>query len=143
MKQFDSLRKRNAFVDNYRQFRMFRDGFEEFDHARSVFLVFNIRFILSMICVSRPFSFFLDTCGCFCSEVVQSLIDEYQAAEKADYLSWSEPATTAAAGVGAGAAAAAAGAASSFDDFRMPQSRSRSSSSSSSASSSSEFDEKE
>ena len=36
MKQFDALRKRNAFVDNYRQFRMFRDGFEEFDHAKCV-----------------------------------------------------------------------------------------------------------
>ncbi len=34
LKQFDALRKRNAFVDNYRQFRMFKDGFEEFDHAR-------------------------------------------------------------------------------------------------------------
>lgn len=60
MKQFDALRKRNAFLDRYRQFSMFRDGFEEIDHSR---------------------------------EVVQSLIEEYQAAEKPDYLSWGNPNT--------------------------------------------------
>ena len=62
---------------------MFRDGFEEFDHAK---------------------------------EVVQSLIEEYQAAEKADYLSWGSPS---AGGGGAGAGAGAA--ASSYEtDARAP-----------------------
>ena len=55
LNQFDLLRKRNAFLDPYRQFSMFRDGFEELDHSR---------------------------------EVVQGLIEEYQAAERPDYLSW-------------------------------------------------------
>lgn len=88
--QFDALRKRNAFVDNYRQFRMFRDGFEEFDHAK---------------------------------EVVQSLIEEYQAAEKADYLSWGSPSAGGGgggAGAGAGASSASAAASSYETDARAP-----------------------
>ena len=55
LKHFDSLRKHNAFIDNYRKQPMFADGDEEFDDAR---------------------------------EIVASAIAEYQASEKADYVTW-------------------------------------------------------
>ena len=81
MKQFDALRKRNAFVDNYRQFRMFRDGFEEFDHAKCDGIAGYLCSFHSVDLISCGFLFVY-------REVVTSLIEEYQAAEKADYLSW-------------------------------------------------------
>jgi len=55
LKQYDVLRKRNAFLDNYRKENMFADGLEEFDSSR---------------------------------EVVASLIEEYKASEKKNYLNW-------------------------------------------------------
>lgn len=36
VKQYDTLRKRNAFIDNYRKEPMFAEGFEEFDDSREV-----------------------------------------------------------------------------------------------------------
>jgi len=36
IKQFDRLRKRNAFLDNYKKQPMFSDGLEEFDSAREI-----------------------------------------------------------------------------------------------------------
>lgn len=36
MRQFDMLRKRSAFLENYKKFKMFSDGLEEFDSAREV-----------------------------------------------------------------------------------------------------------
>ena len=51
--QYDRLRKRNAFLEQYKREAPFADGFGEFDEAR---------------------------------EVAQDLIDEYEAAEKANYL---------------------------------------------------------
>jgi tubulin gamma len=56
--QYDRLRKRNAFLDQYKKMDMFQDGLEEFDTSR---------------------------------QVVQELIEEYQAAEKEDYLQWVFP----------------------------------------------------
>jgi len=55
VKQFDQLRKRNAFLDVYKKEKIFSDGFQEFDSSK---------------------------------EVVVSLIDEYKASEKKNYLSW-------------------------------------------------------
>ncbi|EME49405.1 hypothetical protein DOTSEDRAFT_76722 [Dothistroma septosporum NZE10] len=52
--QYDRLRKRNAFVDTYKRYELFRDGLGEFDTSR---------------------------------EVVMDLINEYEEAERADYLS--------------------------------------------------------
>ncbi|KAK4508361.1 hypothetical protein PRZ48_002099 [Zasmidium cellare] len=52
--QFDKLRKRNAFLEQYKKHEPFRDGFGEFDESR---------------------------------EVVMDLINEYEEAEKANYLS--------------------------------------------------------
>jgi tubulin gamma len=53
--QYDKLRKRNAFLEQYRREPMFADGLEEFDSSR---------------------------------EVVIDLIEEYKAAERADYVTW-------------------------------------------------------
>lgn len=53
--QYDKLRKRNAFLDQYRREPIFEDSLEEFDSSR---------------------------------EVVTDLIEEYKAAERADYVSW-------------------------------------------------------
>lgn len=38
MKQYDLMRKRNAFIENYRKYPMFSDSLEEFDSAREVVL---------------------------------------------------------------------------------------------------------
>jgi tubulin gamma len=53
--QYDRLRKRNAFLEQYKKMDMFKDGLQEFDDCRAV---------------------------------VQDLIEEYQACEREDYLSW-------------------------------------------------------
>lgn len=55
LQQFDKLRKREAFMDQFKKESMFKDGLDEFDNSR---------------------------------EVIQQLVDEYQAATKPDYLSW-------------------------------------------------------
>ena len=34
--QYDRLRKRNAFLDQYRKVALFSEGFEEFDNSRQV-----------------------------------------------------------------------------------------------------------
>ena len=34
LKQYDQLRRRNAFLEQYRREPMFKDGLEEFDSAR-------------------------------------------------------------------------------------------------------------
>jgi len=52
--QYDRLRKRNAFLEQYKKHKTFQDGFEEFDT---------------------------------CREVAMDLINEYEEAERADYLS--------------------------------------------------------
>jgi len=53
--QYDRLRKRNAFLEQYRREAIFADGLEEFDSSR---------------------------------EVVQELIQEYEACESPDYVNW-------------------------------------------------------
>ncbi|KAG0336675.1 gamma-tubulin, partial [Podila horticola] len=55
--QFDKLRKRNAFLEPYRQGSLFEDGLEEFDDSR---------------------------------EVVQDLINEYEACENPDYVNYGQ-----------------------------------------------------
>lgn len=52
---FDKLRKREAFLEQYKKEAMFKDNLDELDDSR---------------------------------EVVQQLVDEYQAATKADYITW-------------------------------------------------------
>ena len=53
--QFDKLRKREAFLDQFRKEAMFQDSLDEMDDSR---------------------------------DVVQTLVDEYEAATKPDYLQW-------------------------------------------------------
>ena len=55
LQQFDKLRKREAFLDQFRKEAMFQDSLDEMDDSR---------------------------------DVIQSLVDEYTAATKSDYLSW-------------------------------------------------------
>uniref|UniRef100_A0A1B6MUZ4 Tubulin gamma chain n=2 Tax=Graphocephala atropunctata TaxID=36148 RepID=A0A1B6MUZ4_9HEMI len=56
LQQYDKLRKREAFLEQFRKESMFKDNLDELDHSR---------------------------------EVVQELVDEYFAATKSDYLTWS------------------------------------------------------
>ena len=53
--QFDRLRQRKAFLDQYKREAMFADSLDEFDSSR---------------------------------EVVQELINEYEACESPDYVTW-------------------------------------------------------
>ena len=55
LKQYDQIRKRNAFLDTYRKEPIFAENFDEFDDSR---------------------------------ETVQSLVDEYKACERADYVDY-------------------------------------------------------
>lgn len=55
LNQYDRIKSRNAFLENYRREAMFEDSLDEFDHSR---------------------------------EVVQSLIDEYRACERSDYVNF-------------------------------------------------------
>lgn len=60
--QYDRLRKRNAFLENYKREKIFEGGLEEFDDSRAV---------------------------------VEELMNEYQACESADYISYGDVAETA------------------------------------------------
>ena len=55
LRDYDKLRKREAFIEQFRKVDMFKDSLEEMDDSR---------------------------------EVVQNLVDEYNAATKPDYLTW-------------------------------------------------------
>lgn len=55
LKQYNQLRKRNAYLDQYKKSAIFANNFDEFDDSK---------------------------------EVCESLIDEYKAAEKPDYIDW-------------------------------------------------------
>jgi tubulin gamma len=39
--QYDKLRKRNAFLEQYRREPIFADGLEEFDHSRLVSYIYS------------------------------------------------------------------------------------------------------
>ena len=54
--QFDRLRKRNAFIDQYKKEKMFENGLEEFDDARCVFPVI---YFYDMVFV--PYLFFFSS----------------------------------------------------------------------------------
>jgi tubulin gamma len=55
LNQYDRIKSRNAFLDNYRREAMFEESLDEFDDSR---------------------------------EVVQSLIEEYRACERPDYVNF-------------------------------------------------------
>lgn len=70
--QFDRLRRRNAFLEQYKRQRMFENGLEEFDDARYHYSPTSLRFVL--IIIPRA------TC--------EELLKEYKACESADYISY-------------------------------------------------------
>ena len=41
LEQYDRLRKRNAFLEQYKKEKMFEENFEEFDDSRYVHIVRN------------------------------------------------------------------------------------------------------
>jgi tubulin gamma len=45
--QYDKLRKRNAFLEQYRREPIFSEGLEEFDHSRLVSAVLSLLFKLT------------------------------------------------------------------------------------------------
>ena len=55
MRAYDKLRKREAFLEQFRKEDMFKDSLDELDNSR---------------------------------EVLQQLVDEYNAATRPDYISW-------------------------------------------------------
>ena len=75
--QYDRLRKRNAFLDQYKKESMFSDGLGEFDDARSV----------PVLPSPNPGRYRSDPVLILMfSEVAQTLIEEYKACKKPDYI---------------------------------------------------------
>lgn len=76
LKQYDTIRKRNAFLENYRKEPIFSENLDEFDDAR---------------------------------ETVASLIDEYKACQRPDYLDYGMNTGTGTGTAGGGGTGTAAG----------------------------------
>ena len=75
--QFDRLRKRNAFLEQYKKEKMFENGLEEFDDARYVRLLFSWPYTVRMVLIVIPFS-----------ATAEELLKEYKACESPDYISY-------------------------------------------------------
>jgi hypothetical protein len=106
LSQFDRLKNRNAFIEQYRQTSIFSDGLDEFDDARCgptpqirsrvrVRVRVRVRAAASSpklrAHIARGLSRSLAprrSLRTLRREVVQSLIDEYKASESADYINW-------------------------------------------------------
>ena len=72
--QFDRLKKRNAFLEQYKKERMFENGLEEFDDARYVSSY--------MSCVTTINDI---------RATADELLKEYKACESPDYISYVGP----------------------------------------------------
>jgi tubulin gamma len=72
--QFDRLRKRNAFLEQYKKERIFENGLEEFDDAR---YASPLLFDWLLINYTRSFRATAD-----------ELLKEYKACESPDYISY-------------------------------------------------------
>lgn len=70
--QYDRLRKRNAFLEQYKKEDMFANGLEEFDDSRSVHPILCTG--LEALLTTR--------------RVVQELTEEYRACESPDYVNY-------------------------------------------------------
>ena len=77
--QYDRLRKRNAFLEQYKKEDMFSNGLEEFDDSRSVPIL-----LLSILDVASEVRLLSEGCR----RVVQELADEYRACESPDYVNY-------------------------------------------------------
>lgn len=71
--QFDKLKRRNAFLEQYKKEKMFENGLEEFDDARWGMNSLN----LMVEC------WFL-----FCRATCEELLNEYKSCESPDYISY-------------------------------------------------------
>jgi tubulin gamma len=72
--QFDRLRKRNAFLEQYKKEKMFENGLEEFDDARYDLFSFGWALFLTEL---AP-----------CSATAEELFKEYKACESPDYITY-------------------------------------------------------
>ena len=82
--QFDRLRRRNAFVEQYKKEKIFADGLEEFDDARCV--------ARSSLLARRVLSGVLGSPFCFIrSATAEELLKEYKACESPDYITYVRP----------------------------------------------------
>ncbi|KAJ3079446.1 gamma-tubulin [Quaeritorhiza haematococci] len=82
--QYDRLRKRNAFLEQYKRESMFSNDLNEFDESSYKRMLFLNEY--SLFWSIFRFSFY--DVGLFCREVVQELISEYEACESPDYVNW-------------------------------------------------------
>ena len=72
--QYDRLRKRNAFLEQYKKEDMFANGLEEFDDSRLVSPI-----LCYITCLRAPLTN---------RRVVQELTEEYRACESPDYVNY-------------------------------------------------------
>ena len=73
--QYDRLRKRNAFLDQYKKESMFHNDLSEFDESRYA----NFFAILSSVCMVLMAAL---------RATVDELLKEYKACESPDYISY-------------------------------------------------------
>ena len=70
--QYDRLRKRNAFLEQYKKEDMFANGLEEFDDSR---------WVIFQACLGMGIRWYT-------RRVVQELAEEYRACESPDYVNY-------------------------------------------------------
>lgn len=74
--QFDRLRRRNAFVEQYKKEKIFQDGLEEFDDARYAHA-------LPVLCALADLFPHLSL-----RATAEELLKEYKACESPDYITY-------------------------------------------------------
>jgi tubulin gamma len=72
--QFDRLKKRNAFLEQYKKEKMFENGLEEFDDARHASSILFDRLLINYMWSFRA--------------TADELLKEYKACESPDYISY-------------------------------------------------------
>ncbi len=87
LEQFDRLRRRNAFIEQYRKEKIFQDSLEEFDDARSV---------LTCLSLSQYDIAIADCSLLLCTRraTAEELLKEYKACESPDYITYVRPFVT-------------------------------------------------
>lgn len=83
--QFDRLRKRNAFLEQYKKERMFENGLEEFDDARYVCII-SSSYPHRSSCSSTAADVYIFVCDN--RATADELLKEYKACESPDYISY-------------------------------------------------------
>ena len=89
--QFDKLRKREAFLEQFKKERMFSEDLSELDNSRCVHCMYLLFLCLLFCPLNFPPPCFFPPPSlpllCVYREVVQELTDEYIASTRADYIS--------------------------------------------------------